>query len=237
MKKLLSIISVAVMAVGLTATLSFANGSGAGIVNSPHDLSTEAWNFRGEICRVCHVPHDHGRNTGDVGLLWNHGLSSATYLMYAEDTHTNFVDGAADPEPTGISKLCLGCHDGTVAIDDFDNNIGLGTTMISDYNAGYQVPGIADVGTDKNLSNTHPISVFYDNLSDPGLNPPTNVMGTLAGGQTYTIDDVLDGGKVQCSSCHDVHDEEAVPGTHLLRVPNNIATGVASGLCLTCHNK
>jgi len=236
MKKLLSIVFVAVMAVGLTATLSFALGSGAGIVNSPHDLSAQAWNTTGEICRVCHVPHDHTRNTGDVGLLWNHTLSSSTYLMYAEDTHTNFIDGAADPEPTGISKLCLGCHDGTVAIDDF-GELPTTTSLIGTYDPDYQIPAIADVGTDKNLSNTHPISIFYDNLSDPGLNPPTNVMGTLSGGQTYTIDDVLDGGKVQCSSCHDVHDEEAVPGTHLLRVPNTIATGVASGLCLTCHNK
>jgi hypothetical protein len=54
-------------------------------------------------------------------------------------------------------------------------------------------------------------------------------------GTSGTIADVLDAGKVQCSSCHDVHDQESVAGTHLLRVLNNGAN--PSGLCLTCHIK
>ena len=236
MRKLLTVLYAAAMTVGLTASLASANGSGAGIVNSPHDFSSETWNHRAEICRVCHVPHDHGRNEaiGSVGLLWNHELSSATYLMYAEDTHTNFIDGAADPEPTGISKLCLGCHDGTIGIDEFDSKVGTpGTVFISDYDPGFQVPGIPDVGADKNLSNTHPISIEYDNVADPNLKPTTAPMG-LSG----TIADVLDGGKVQCSSCHDVHDQESVANTHLLRVPQTVAQGgTASGLCLSCHIK
>ena len=33
------------------------------------------------------------------------------------------------------------------------------------------------------------------------------------------------GGKVQCTTCHDVHDQEAVPGTRLLRSPQTIAQG------------
>ncbi|PIS37173.1 MAG: cytochrome C [Nitrospirae bacterium CG08_land_8_20_14_0_20_52_24] len=236
MKKFITVFYTVIMTIGLTASVSFANGSGAGIATSPHDFSAEVWNHRAEICRVCHVPHDHGRNDaiGSEGLLWNHQLSSATYLMYAEDTHTNFIDGVADPEPTGVSKLCLGCHDGTVAIDEFDNKVGTPqTTFISAYNAGYQIPGIADVGSDKNLSNTHPISIVYDNVADPNLKPTTAPMG-LSG----TIADVLDGGKVQCSSCHDVHDQESVANTHLLRVAQTVSQGgSASGLCLTCHIK
>jgi hypothetical protein len=57
-------------------------------------------------------------------------------------------------------------------------------------------------------------------------------------GTSGTIADVLDAGKVQCSSCHDVHDQESVAGTHLVRVAQSVAQGgVASGLCLTCHDK
>ncbi|MFQ5608173.1 MAG: hypothetical protein ACE5GA_09525, partial [Candidatus Zixiibacteriota bacterium] len=63
-------------------------------------------------------------------------------------------------------------------------------------------------------------------------NDPTAPMGTSG-----TINEVLENGKVQCSSCHDVHDNEAVGATHLLRVSQKASMGQASGLCLTCHNK
>jgi hypothetical protein len=57
-------------------------------------------------------------------------------------------------------------------------------------------------------------------------------------GTSGTIASVLDNGKVQCSSCHDVHDQESVAGSHLLRVAQTVAQGgTASGLCLTCHIK
>lgn len=231
--------------------IAHADGSGAGIVGSPHDFSTDTWNFRQEICRVCHVPHDHDRNYElfSNGLLWNHQLSAATYQMYAEEGATNpafasFIDGAFDNEPTGVAKLCLGCHDGTVGIDQFDRNSGASgsssgnaTVLIGDINAGFQIPGagVPDIGTDTNLTGTHPLSIVYDEIADPGLHPKTNPMGSSG-----TIEDVLEptaaGMKVQCSSCHDVHDGvgESVPNTHLLRVSN---TAPASGLCLTCHKK
>jgi predicted CXXCH cytochrome family protein len=55
-----------------------------------------------------------------------------------------------------------------------------------------------------------------------------------------TINDVLEptaaGPKLQCASCHDVHDSagESIAGTKLLR---ESMTAPASGLCLTCHLK
>ena len=225
-----------------------ANGDGAGISGSPHDFSSEAWNHRAEICRVCHVPHDHDRNYTlfSNGLLWSHQLSAATYQMYAEEGATNatfasFIDGAYDTEPTGVAKLCLGCHDGTVGIDQFDSHAGnAGTIFIGDFDAGFQVPGagVPDIGSDKNLTGTHPISIVYDDILDSGLRPMASALGS------GTIEDVLEptaaGFKVQCSSCHDVHDGigEAVPNTHLLRVANTTAAGgTPSGLCLSCHNK
>ena len=242
----------------MTAT---ANGKGLGIAGSPHDFSddlfesgntsiSEDWNFRNEICRVCHVPHDHGRNETlfTQGLLWNHALSEETYVMYGEKADADpgfiaFIDGAYDPEPTGIAKLCLGCHDGSVAINQFDklgDGVKLGldpgdpdfvdSVFIDDYESGFEIPGFDNI-----LYGTHPISIVYD-VSDTGLNPVnTTVRGAV------TIADVLDqNGKVQCSSCHDVHDsDEAVGGTHLLRRSNNTTSGdsVASGLCLVCHDK
>ena len=228
-----------------------AGGSGAGIIGSPHDFSLADWNFRDEICRVCHVPHDHDKNYELFanGLLWNHQLSAETYQMYAEEGASNpefasFIDGAYDSEPTGVAKLCLGCHDGTVGVDQFDRNCGAtgsssgtATIRMGDFDGGgFNVPGggVPDIGTDMNLTGTHPLSIVYDEIADPGLNPKTNALGS------GTIQDVLEptaaGYKVQCSSCHDVHDGigEAVAGTHLLRVSTKIPP---SGLCLTCHKK
>jgi len=229
---------------------AFAAGEGLGIVGSPHDftddLSSEVggavlelgtsggWNQRNEICRVCHVPHDHQKSTQRYtnGLLWNHAVSAATYTMY-DSTWSSTLDGAQSAQPDGVAKLCLGCHDGTIAIDTFDKYAGTaGNDIKSIYSGGvaaFEVPSFLD-GANEDLRGTHPLSITYDTALDPNLNPTSDAMGTSG-----TIEDVLDNGKVQCSSCHDVHDQESVAGTHLLRVAQTGTT--PSGLCLTCHNK
>ena len=229
--------------------LLLANGSGAGIVGSPHDFADDysdevgggvpelppgGWNQRGEICRVCHVPHDHGRATQYYlnGLLWNHAVGALTYTMY-DSAWSSTLDGTQSAQPDGVAKLCLGCHDGTIAIDTFDKYAGTpGNEMQNIYGGGlsnFRVPAFSTAGT-MDLRGTHPLSIEYDFAADGNLFPTGNAMGTSG-----TIEDVLDNGKVQCSSCHDVHDQESVAGTHLLRVLNNGAN--PSGLCLTCHDK
>lgn len=228
MRKLSFVIMlVAVSSLFLSVQPVMAGGSGLGITGSPHDFSDIAgnpWNTREEICRSCHVPHDHQRNTYAAGLLWNHEMTTQTFTTYTS------VDGSVAGQPDGVSKLCLGCHDGTVGIDEWDgSNIGAGTTFIPQ---GDQVPGANNAG---NLSRTHPLSVVYnyDPADADGLNDPaTTPMGTSG-----MVNNILEQGKVQCSSCHDVHDNEALGGTHLLRVSQKASQGVASGLCLTCHNK
>ncbi|MDH3792830.1 MAG: hypothetical protein OEU56_03645 [Rhodospirillales bacterium] len=212
---------------------AMAVGQGDGIVGSPHDFKAEIWNFRGEICRVCHVPHDHALATQYYlnGLLWNRGVSAATYTMY-NNAWSSSIDNVQSPQPDGISKLCLSCHDGTVAIDQFDTQVGGNIFMGPEYGDNRVISIFRD-GSNIDLRGTHPLSIVYDDTVDTGLRPDTTTMGTSG-----SIADVLDFQKVQCSSCHDVHDEESVPGTNLLRVANTAAAGgEASGLCLTCHNK
>ncbi|MDH3283905.1 MAG: cytochrome C [Acidobacteriota bacterium] len=225
----LGVLGLAVTACILFVPAVLAQGSGAGLTNSPHDFSTSGWNDTDEMCRVCHVPHDHNRDIGLVGLLWNHALSTQTYTLYSSAS----LDGATS-QPTGLAKMCLSCHDGTVGIDSFDSEHNNGSTFfIDDFNDEYKIPNLP--GSPNDLSATHPISIVYDETADPGLNPKTSAMGGSG-----TIADVLDGDLVQCSSCHDVHDGvgEAVDGTHLLRVAQTTADGASpSALCLTCHNK
>ena len=232
MKKLLIITLVALLTAGISS-VAMANGAGAGIVGSPHDFSAEAWNGRLELCRVCHVPHDHSLATQYYlnGLLWNHKVSSATYTMYS-NAWSSTLDGIQSAQPDGTAKLCLGCHDGTVGIDTFDKYAG-GTVFITTYDPGFKVPGFTD-GTNLDLRGTHPISIAYNAVADTNLKDPA----ATAMGVSGVINDVLDNGKVQCSTCHDVHDQESVANTHLLRVAQTIGQGgVASGLCLTCHIK
>ena len=224
----------------------WANGKGLGIAGSPHDftdgfsaeitggVSDETWNNRNEICRVCHVPHDHQKATQSYmnGLLWNHGVSAAVYTMY-DASWSSTLNGAQSAQPDGTAKLCLGCHDGTVALDAFDGKLTgtAGNEIQNIYGAGlkgFMVPGAS---SPSDLRGTHPLSITYDTTADTKLQPTTTAMGTSG-----TIADVLDNGKVQCSSCHDVHDQESVAGTHLLRVAQK-GGATPSGLCLTCHNK
>ena len=232
MKKLFIAMITLALVIGISG-IAMADGAGAGIAGSPHDFSTETWNGRQEICRVCHVPHDHSRATQRYlnGLLWNHAVSSATYTMY-NNAWSSTINGAQTAQPVGVAKLCLGCHDGTVGIDTFDKYAG-GTVNITDYDPDFKIPGFTD-GANLDLRGTHPISIVYDDAADTSLRDPA----TTAMGLSGVINDVLDNGRVQCSSCHDVHDQESVANTHLLRVPQTIGQGgVASGLCLTCHIK
>lgn len=207
----------------LSAVLSlFGNLAWAGtIVGSAHDFSGSGWSG-GEICIACHTPHGADTTVAEAPL-WNHALTGKTFVLYSSPS----LD-ATVAQPDGSSKLCLSCHDGTVALDSFGTTTG--STFMS---------GPAAVGADE-LDNDHPISFVYDaalSTTDGALYDPTDVtnqitIGAGADSKTGTIDDVmLLGTKMQCASCHDVHNK-FTNGPTLLRIAN---TG--SALCLTCHDK
>ena len=181
----------------LLAGSVWADGKGAGIAGSPHDftdnLSSEAggavletgtggWNGRNEICRVCHVPHDHARATQYYlnGLLWNHGVSAATYTMY-NSSWSSTLTGAQPAQPDGVAKLCLGCHDGTVAVDTFDKYTGTVAgpiqTMYGGALAGFRVVGNFMDGGNLDMRGTHPLSITYD-TADTGLRATTQAQAT-----------------------------------------------------------
>jgi len=197
-----------------------------GIENSVHDLRSELGIT--EICVVCHTPHnavDPTANNLDYAPLWNHEVSSVgTYTLYNSSTldHT-------PGQPDGPSKLCLSCHDGSVAVDNY-GGVTTGTIYVDDVIFD-GTPGNA-TGSERNfgtsLDNDHPISFLYDQVAeaDAEIRPstdPTPIGGTIAS-------KLLVDGKVQCSSCHDVHDVDGNP--YLLVIDNT-----ASQLCTTCHAK
>ncbi|MBD1400674.1 hypothetical protein [Pelovirga terrestris] len=285
MRKLLVFALVATFAFGATALVATdadARAMANGIVGSAHDFTNnrdgsvaldaennlipnrdESWNYRGEICRVCHAPHDKGRTAwsswgeevGETGLLWNHALSqTADYPMYASSS----LEGEISNQVIGKSKLCLSCHDGTVALNAFDGQQDKPATdpdavLIQSFSNGFTI-GPGRTGSDNDfLMGTHPISVayaagFYDENPKVGRNgglhiPDGQVFGNLVKMTgAPTVDMVLEQGMVQCHSCHDVHDSKDVNavGTRLNRAGQGLAEnrgGDPSGLCLSCHNK
>ena len=207
MKKLFTLIFVLAM-----AQYSFAQG----ITGSAHDFSGAGWNATGEMCIVCHTPHNADITVAEAPL-WNHEVTVATYTLYSSPT----LDATDMGQPAANSKLCLSCHDGTVALENFGGTT-TGTNFLVDGDAAF-------IGTD--LSDDHPISFTYDAAlagTDVGLWDPTTKT-TGAGGGTIT-NDWLFNNQLQCASCHDVHNAANVS---FLLVKDN----AASALCLTCHNK
>jgi hypothetical protein len=211
MKKSLILALAAVLVLGISA-VSF-----AGLSGSVHDLV--GVDSITEICAVCHSPHDSGANRAADGPLWNHELSSLTFTQYVStDPTAEVADGIS-----GNSKLCLGCHDGVTALSAYGEEVPGSTVATTG-----KVPNL-NGGSDGNLQGTHPISITYDGTKN-GLNTSSGV--TLG---TNDLDDVLQNGKVECSTCHDVHNNtESLEstGTYLLR-----GTNAASALCTSCHFK
>ncbi len=200
----------------------------SGILGTKHNLSvtgpgTVKAVSENEVCVFCHTPHN--ANLASTPL-WNRDFSSANYTPYDSPSLQ-----AAVGQPNGYSKLCLSCHDGTIAIGAVRNIRGQSATIqMSGTGSGGVMPtGSTLLGT--SLLNDHPISfVFNQALSsaDGELVDPTTLTGLikLYPGTNPTVRD-----SVQCTSCHDPH---SIVYTKFLR---KNPMGQSDNLCLTCHQK
>jgi predicted CXXCH cytochrome family protein len=205
------------LASAVALTIALAPGvSFADISASAHNFSSSGWSG-GEICIPCHTPHNADPNVPDAPL-WNHEVTTATYTLYTSGT----MDAGGFGQPSGVSKLCLSCHDGTVALDSYSGQAG-----------SVFIPANADFGTD--LSNDHPVSFTYDtalSTADPGVFDPSSTLSGLPGGGNIDVDMLFGAGndRMECASCHDPHGDAGFD-------PLLIKSNAASALCLTCHNK
>lgn len=187
--------------------------SGQSIINTVHNLSaTGPGTIRAlteqEICIFCHTPH----NSMPESPLWNKQDPGVIYDLY----YSNTIQSAPG-QPTGSSALCLSCHDGTIALGNV-------LSRISDINftgAITHLPeGRSNLSSD--LSDDHPVSLQYTQalaaadgqLYDPALiTPPVS----------------LENGEIQCTSCHDPHQD--LFSDFLVLSPQ------FSELCIQCHNR
>ncbi|MDH3673058.1 MAG: cytochrome c3 family protein [Gammaproteobacteria bacterium] len=181
---------------GLSDTKHNLTATGPGPIKEP--------GVTGELCIFCHAPHNVNPKRG----RWNRELPGSVYTLYQSSTLEAIL-----AQPTGASRLCLSCHDGTLALGNLRSPARTGPTTVG------RLTGRGVLGTD--LSDDHPVSFIYDStlaltrgeLADPSALPPAIR---------------LDGsGQLQCTACHDPHDN---PFRKFLRVDDR-----AAGLCVTCH--
>jgi len=190
----------------------FGKGS---VLGSPHNLSARgpATGLHSQqeerVCIFCHAPH--GAQPGTA--LWNHELpSNAGYTPYGSTT----LQASVSPVPTGSSRVCLSCHDGTIALSSFNGS------LVTDLPA---LAGGSAANLTRNLSADHPVSFVYDTTL------ATKKQNTLVPPQSLSPSVKLDrNGSLECTACHDPHDNEY--GNFL--VLSNIGPG--SPLCISCHS-
>jgi predicted CXXCH cytochrome family protein len=120
-----------------------------------------------QVCLPCHTPHQMpAQNVAqNIDHLWNHTLNQAAYTLYGNST-TSYL---ATIDPT--SRKCLGCHDGTIAVDSYGPNPG--TTQTGPMPTGFVV------GANNDLSHDHPIDVLYNNSSRYGTVTSSNTSGSF----------------------------------------------------------
>ncbi len=175
---------------------------GGSVVGSRHDFSaTGGGRFKGTgTTSACAYCHaPHGATGGALSSRPEPAPSRTAARLGS-------TAGAAGQS----SRTCLSCHDGTVAV----GQTSAGATQVLGGAGGRIEAGQrSNLGTD--LRTTHPLSVRPDGLS---------VRAPVAGAGARLVE----GGTVQCTSCHDPHRDSA-DGKFLLG-PNR-----RSELCLGCH--
>jgi predicted CXXCH cytochrome family protein len=179
------------------------------IVNTKHNLSVSGTGqiralTETRICIFCHTPH----NAMPLSPLWNKELEPRAYTVYASPT----LKAGPLQLPSGPTKLCLSCHDGTIAMGAVLNPVG-GIAMAG--SDRLPLGSLSNFGLD--LSGHHPVSFPYHNalpnaelVSAP---PPSLVYGGAD--------------EVHCITCHDPHKD--VYGKFLIK------DNRYSALCTTCH--
>ncbi|WP_246265930.1 cytochrome c3 family protein [Aromatoleum diolicum] len=240
------------------------------IASTKHNLSTSGSGSvkstsESQICVFCHTPH--AANVTAPPPLWNRELSSATYTTYTSNSlDAQTILGGVLSQPGGSSKLCLSCHDGTMAL----GTVGVlgGKTNVSVAMSGTDLgkmpagPQGATSGFTRNLgvnlSNDHPISFTYDSTlattdgelrgMDAQQRHPVGT-GTVIGIRSSGYKPLLPlqntgtggAGQVQCTTCHDPH----LNASKFLRL-NRLQTSQPAGsdfnpaidqICLGCHDK
>jgi hypothetical protein len=233
------------------------------VANTKHNLSangagTVKATSESQICVFCHTPH--AAETIPNAPLWNRKLSGAPYTTYSSSSIEASTEELSKG-PGGTSRLCLSCHDGTMAIGSVNvlNGKANQTIAMAGTTTDGKMPttGVTTGFTRNlgvNLTNDHPISFTYDTalasrdgeLRDPAA-AGSPVANRVRGQAKPKLP--LEDGQMQCSTCHDPHLKEQNPVANgvakFLRL-NRFQVAAPAGaafsenndiFCLACHDK
>jgi len=165
-------------------------------------------------------------------------------MMGNASSGNHYMNGT--PAVAGVSLLCMSCHDGVTALNAYSDlntqqtyGVGVGTGSVDHpggSSQGATLTSNAAFGND--LSNHHPIGMVWADVTanDTEIRPASTEFGNVAalaaidGTATgITIADVLFNGKMECVTCHDVHNSQNQVGAErFLWISNN-----RSAFCLT----
>ncbi len=178
-------------------SLPFVGGAGpkTSIVHTSHNLSSSG---PGEIksvnetriCIFCHSSH----NGSPEGPLWNHETTkTGAFKVYDRETMQGYPQ-----QPNGATKLCLSCHDGTIAVGAVKSIAG--EIKMHGVGADGEIPSAKSSNFGRDLSGMHPVSIPYTQKTAQGKStlrwPPVDLE------QEVGLDQA---GFVQCTTCHDPH--------------------------------
>ncbi len=210
--------------------------------NGNHDLTTSAANVNGAIswttttvktsslCSFCHTAHDNTSQYPVRTWLWAHAVGTQ-FTPYSSPTLQ------AQPNTTSQSQtaMCLGCHDGTVAVSSGGYGMPGVTEELSVNGSAITSNGkINDPNLIVPLSRTHPVSFTYN-----GALAAKHQLRVPAGNNSvdgYGIVPLFGpgGDQMECATCHDPH----IGGTGIMRrqFPTGATQDNGTGsFCLYCH--
>lgn len=233
-KKIALIMWLALLGVGLGLVGLPGLARGGTIDGTDHDFSGKTWNTAQFKCQICHTPHHAGYSR----LIWNHKLSSKSYTWDETTTYGGTTLPTNISTWAGSTRLCLSCHDGSVAVGDLYHD---------GYGSSQSVTGDAVIGGSGAMDKNHPVAIPYpynqaQNTYNGSIKTGDGVKLTTFVGDPTTSGIRLyndNGGKVvigtaagktgmECGSCHNPHDNANDP---FLRVTNT-----KNAICQSCHN-
>ena len=201
-----------------------AKAPGLGISETSHDLKHQLGFENIDLCSWCHAPHGDFEQTN--APLWSQeGTERFTVYSQGPDEQKDRLDEetaeALQYRPGPSSMLCLSCHDGSNASNKYgfiSKNIGSTSIESFSYSGDAPVARLKD----------HPIGFDY-RKAERSMFDLRHSSETVV--ESFTIEDLLRQGRVECVTCHDVHNTRNQGEKFLW------TSDARSNFCFTCHLK
>jgi len=240
---------------------------GSGVVGSPHDMTLYGYiDPQARVCAFCHTPHHAAQTGGEYLPLWSRAEDTKQFNVAYNSTSINAISlkEATTDKAIGPTRLCLSCHDGTIAPDQHygitgnaplinDDNfpslgkgagIGAGAIgLMNDHPIGFNYPAVA-IGPETGvvLDSAAILTAAINPNTDPWVRNANalylfNTLNLKVADRLFVASNGI--AYMTCATCHDVHNTKNVYTTAGDEPVNYLllAPQAGSKLCLTCHLK